>query len=121
VNRVRKALQPTLSVLGMVVVFLGVLLVPPSNPRLQIWVVLAGVLILEAGVWRLAARLLPSTRRYLSLRAEVEGFMGLVPELNEAAVERDGGADGGEERFLEALSLMHDSVDRMGEVASKEG
>ena len=55
-----------LPILGMVVVFAGVLAVPPTDLRLQIMVVLGGVLILEAGVWGLTNHFLPNERQYVA-------------------------------------------------------
>lgn len=120
-RRIRNALQLALPVLGMVVVFGGILMVPPTNLRLQLMVVLAGVLILEAGVWGLTDRILPSERQYGALREEGDRFIGLIRKLNVAAVSRNGGTAGGEATFQDALSVMHGSVDLMGEVAGEEG
>ena len=120
-NFIRKAIQPAISILGMVVVFGGVLLVPPSNLRLMIMIVMVGVVILEVGVWGLAETILPNQRLYLSYRAEVTHFMSLVPELNAAALARDSGAEGAEERFQDTLSLMREAVQHMEKVAGKEG
>lgn len=120
-RRIRNALQLALPVLGMVVVFGGMLMVPPTNLRLQLMVVLAGVLILEAGVWGLTDRILPSERQYGALREEGDRFIGLIRDLNAAAVARKGGGDRGDEAFHDALSVMHGSVDLMGEVAGEEG
>ena len=120
-NFIRKAIQPAVSILGMVVVFGGVLLVPATNLRLMIMIVTVGVVILEVGVWGLAESIIPNERLYLSYRAEVNHFMSLVPELNAAALDRDSGAEGGEERFQDTLILMRDSVGHMEEVAGKVG
>ena len=120
-NFIRKALQPAISILGMVVVFGGVLLVPPSNLRLMIMIVMVGVVILEAGVWGLAENILPNQRLYLSYRTEVNHFMGLVRDLNASALDRNSGAEGGEERFQDTLSLMRESVEHMEKVAGRVG
>ena len=84
--------------------------------------VLFGILILEAGVWGLASRLLPNERRYLGLREEGNHFIELIRQLNRAAVARqevDGG-DENEEHFRDALKQMHAAVRRMGELAGKD-
>ena len=58
----RRAVVLGIPLLGMAIVFGGVLFVPPSNLQLLILVVLVGVLILEAGVWGLTGQLLPNER-----------------------------------------------------------
>ena len=83
-------------------------------------VVLIGVLILEAGVWGLTGGILPNERRYLALREEGDHFLSLIRVLNQAAVERNLGADGAPQRFREAVSRLHDSVERMASVAGQE-
>ena len=120
-RKIRRVLEIALPVLGMGVIF-GSVLSGPSSLQLQVLFVLFGILILEAGVWGLASRLLPNERRYLGLREEGNHFIELIRELNRAAVARKEG-DGGnenEERFRDALAQMHASVRRMGELAGKE-
>ena len=80
---------------------------------LMIMIVMVGVVILEVGVWGLAETILPNQRRYLSYRAEVDHFMSLVPELNAAALARDSGAEGVEERCQDTLSPMRESLEPM--------
>ena len=104
----------------MVLVFGGVLWVPDSFGRIRLVVVLIGVLVLEAGVWGLAHRILPSTRHYVALREEGNHFIALIRNLNAAALARNEGVENGEEHFQEILSDMHASVERMGEVADKK-
>lgn len=116
----RRAIELSLPILGMAVVFGGVLFIPGSRLQFQIVVVLLGVLMLEAGVWGLTNQLLPNERTYVALRAEGDRFIDLIRNLNAAAVDRDTGAEQGEERFRKALVAMHDSVDIMGEVAGKK-
>ena len=118
---IRRILEIALPVLGMGVIFMSVLFRSDSL-QLQVLFVLFGVLLLEAGVWGLASRLLADERRYLDLRGEVDHFIGLIPELNESAVarlNRDGSKED-EERFQGVLEHLHDCVGRMGEVAAKD-
>ena len=119
-------LEGALSVLGILTIFTGLLIVPSDRVQLQIIVVLAGIMALEAGIWGLTQQLLPNARKFLELRAGGDHFIDLVRALNEAATVSKGGgadADGGLEdadaRFREVLTLMHESVDRLGEVAGK--
>jgi hypothetical protein len=116
---IRRIFEIALPVVGMGVIFLSVLFGSDSL-QLQVLFVLFGVLILEAGVWGLASRLLPDERHYLDLREEVEYFVGLVREFHACAVARrdgDGSAEH-EERFQNVWEQLHASVRHMGEVAA---
>ena len=120
-RKIRRVLEIALPILGMGVIF-GSVLSGPASLQLQVLLVLSGVLILEAGVWGLASRLLPNERRYLGLREEGNHFIELIRELNRAAVAKLEGDEGNENegRFRDALEQMHASVRRMGELAGKE-
>ena len=104
----------------MLIIFGGVLFVPPNSLQIQVLVVLAGVLILEAGVWGLTTGILPDERSYLALREEGDHFLSLIRVLNQAAVERNRGATGASGKFKEAVGLMHASVVRMAKVAGQK-
>jgi len=104
--------------LGMGIIFGSVLFGPPSL-QLQVFLVLVGILILEAGVWGLTSGLLPNERRYLELRAEGDHFLRLIRILNQAAVGRDEGEEN-DARFRNTRAEMHTSVERMGELAGKD-
>ena len=120
-RKIRRVLEIALPVLGMGVIF-GSVLWGSSSLQLQVLFVLFGILILEAGVWGLASRLLPNERRYLGLREEGNHFIELIRELNRAAVAREEGDARAEheERYRGALEQMHASVRRMGELAGKD-
>jgi len=120
-RKIRRVLEIALPILGMGVIF-GAVLSGPASLQLQVLLVLSGILILEAGVWGLASRLLPNERRYLGLREEGNHFIELIRELNRAAVAKLEGDQGdkNEGRFRDALAQMHASVKRMGELAGKE-
>lgn len=82
--------------------------------RLEIAIVGLGLLANQIGVWHIASNLL-SGRRYLALRVEVDEFISLVRGMNSAVLAGDRPAvDGFSER-------MHKSVDRMVDLAGKEG
>ena len=119
-RRLRRAIEFGLPIVGMLIIFGSVLFVPPDSLQIQVVVVLAGVLILEAGVWGLTTGILPNERRYLALREEGDHFLSLIRGLNHAAVERNHGAAGASEKFQEAVRLMHASVVRMANVAGQE-
>jgi len=106
----------------MVLVFTAILVPTISlNLQLQIIVVLVGLLILEAGVWRLTEKILPNERKYTALREEVDAFIDRIRVLN---------AQGGKlraeetvaelEAFQNTISALHESVDRMAELAGRE-
>ncbi len=116
----RRAIELGLPILGMAVVFGGVLFVPPTNLQMQIVVVLVGVLLLEAGVWGLTGQILPNERHYRALREEGDHFITLIRDLNSAALARKEGLEGSDEGFEEALAAMHASVERMGGFAGEE-
>ncbi len=121
-RNLRKLVGMALPILGMVLVFAAILVPALSlNLQLQIGVALVGILVIEAGVWRLTEKILPNERRFLALRAEVDGFIGLVRELNRAAMrlKKDDGPEA-RESFREAMAALHASVDRMGGVAGRE-
>ena len=117
-RKIRRILEIALPVLGTGIIFASVLFEPRSL-QLQVIFVLSGVLILEAGVWGLAGRLLRDERRYVGLREEVEHFVGLIPELNSAAVAKKEGTED-DKRYREVLERFHASVRRMGELAGQE-
>ena len=116
----RRAVELVLPLLGMAIVFGGVLFVPPTNLQIQIVVVLVGVLILEAGVWGLTGQLLPNERSFVGLREEGDHFVNLIRNLNAAAMAKEAGLEGSEQRFEESLIAMHASVDRMAALAGQK-
>jgi len=115
---IRKAAGMFLPILGMGVAFSGVLYLEGEVATLL--AVLAGILLVEAGVWNIANPFLPSSRSYNELREETDDFIGLVRRLNSAAEEgRRTQATAAWARYEETLREMHSAVDRMGELAGK--
>jgi len=112
-------LKGALSILGVLVIFGGVLWVPSEGVQLQILVVMVGVLALEAGMWGLTQRLVPNERRFFELREEGDYLITLVRELNAAAVATNESARGGGSQLQQVVSLMHECVERMSAVARK--
>ena len=117
-RKIRRGIEITLPLLGMVIIF-GSVLFGPNSLQLQVLLVLIGVLILEAGVWGLTSGILPNERRYLALREEGDHFMGLIRLLNAAAVASDAGEED-DTRFQETRAKMHTSVERMAELAGQD-
>jgi hypothetical protein len=109
---VRASVDKALPVAGVVLV-LGAVLFLDQNLYLQLAVVIAGIFLIEAGIWKLAHPLLPSQRRYRALRSEVDDFILLVRRLNNAGVEQRRGAPGAAARVAGARDEMLQSVERM--------
>jgi len=120
VRRFRKIIDKSIPIVGMVIVFLAVTLISDFNMQARIATVLVGVLMIEAGVWKLTSPFLQSQRDYVELRAEVDGFILLVRSLNEAALgAREAGTDESWLALRKVSDAMHESVDHMTELAGK--
>src|SRR5688572_14893748 len=86
----------------------------------QIVTVIVGLLLVEAGIWKLTQPLLPNERKYTALRREVDGFLGLVRRLNSSALEMKRGPAPDAQREYEAVqSEMHAMVNRLALYAGK--
>lgn len=109
-------------ILGTLLVFAAILI--PSialNLQIQIVVVLLGILIIEAGVWRLTAKILPNERKFLALRAEVDSFIDRIRILNAHGTKlREQDTENMREAFRETVDSLHAAVDRMAEVAGRQ-
>lgn len=115
----RKAIELGLPVLGVILILAAVLFFF-RNLYLQVGVVLVGLVLIEAGIWNLAAPILPSERRYLALRDEVDSFIGLVRRLNKAALELTADATPqNRAKMLQVRDEMLESVKRMELYAGK--
>ena len=107
--------------------FLGGVLLLYSAVVLSIgWLQLAlfglGFVIMIVGSWKLYNRLLPNQRYNTVLRSEVDQFIGLVRELNNAAIRLEEAPSSAHERAFEAAQeAMHQSIDRMAGLAGKKG
>lgn len=119
-RKVRRILHFMVPAVGMALVIGAVLL--GESVVVQLALVIAGLLMTEAGLWRLADSVLPDERQYLALRAETDHFVSLIRQLNTAAVAIGDGA-GEVPRFAleEVKSRMHRSVDRMVQLAGTVG
>jgi len=113
-----KVVDVVVPILGIVVVLGAVLFV--IQLRLQIVLVVAGLLMVEVGVWKLASRLMPDERKYTALRAEVDRFVDLVRELNRAALEVRGTSSvAARQEYEEIVARLHETADRIAAVAGK--
>jgi hypothetical protein len=77
--------------------------------------VAAGSVLVLAGYFYGSNPFLTSERKYTELRGEVDGFVGLVRELNRTAV-----AIGGGPEFDEVTQAMRESLERIERLAGKE-
>jgi len=113
-RRINRSAAPVATIIGILVVFAAAVFLEKDVVRVAM--IAAGVLVMEAGVWYLANPIFTSERRYPALRGEVDNLVGLVRQLNRAAV------DGvGRDEVERLKAAMHDSVDEMGRLADKGG
>ncbi len=105
----RSAFDKILAIGGVILILLQVLLI--ADTRMQVAVVLVGMLVNQIGVWGLAERLMPDRRANLELRSEVDAFLDLVRKLSRL------GAKGDPTLLQATQSAMHESVDRIAGVA----
>lgn len=118
-RRIRRTVELALPIAGVVLV-LGAVLLLPGHLAAQLAVVLLGLLLIEAGVWHLASPVLPSERRYVALRREVDGFILLVRRLNRATLALATEASAANRaKLLEVRDEMLESVRRMEQVAGQ--
>lgn len=85
--------------------------------NLAVWygMIILGLLLIVGGFWYAANPFLTSERRFFALRSEVGEFIDLVRELNRTAI------DGTRDEVEQVKSRMYRAVDRMVEVADREG
>ena len=119
-RRFRRMIDTSIPIIGTAIVFLAVILISDFNIQVRIITVLVGVLMIQAGVWKLTSPFMPSERNYVELREEVDGFILLVRSLNTAALDaRDAGTDLSWLELRRVREAMHNSVDHMTELAGK--
>ena len=112
-RRLRKGIELGLPILGVLLVLAAVLFFF-QNLYLQIVIVLLGLVLIEAGIWNLAAPILPSERKYMALRNEVDAFIRLVRRLNKAALELAAeSTPQNRAKLLQVRDEMLESVKRM--------
>lgn len=78
-----------------------------------------GVILMEAGIWRITQSFFPDEREYRPLRKETDYFVTLVRLLNRAAVAAANGSDGAEKEFARVYDEMLHSVQRMRQLAGQ--
>lgn len=116
---IRRTIEVGLPIIGVALVLAAVLLFARSL-FVQLAIVVVGLLLIETGIWNLASPVLPSERRYLALRREVDGFILLVRRLNRATLENATDATPqNRARLLRVRDEMLESVSRMEQVAGR--
>jgi hypothetical protein len=115
----RNVIVRALPIVGMFIVIGAALLIPDSSLPTRVVLVVVGLLVVEASVWKLADPLLPSERQYHALRQEGDRFIRLIRELNRAALVAAPGAAAPSPEMQAVKGRMLESVDRMMEVAGK--
>ncbi|HUG38897.1 MAG TPA: hypothetical protein VMM12_00340 [Longimicrobiales bacterium] len=116
-DRMARILDSGLPVVGVATVMAAVLW--GGGGWGPIWMAVAGLLLVEAGVWRLGSRLVHE-RRYLPLRREVQRFTSLAVALHHASTGAGAEASpAARESREETLAALRASVDRIVAVAGK--
>ncbi|MEX2281235.1 MAG: hypothetical protein WEE89_01980 [Gemmatimonadota bacterium] len=117
-RKLRKAVDAGLPILGTVIVFLAVLLLSDQQLTLRVVIVMFGVLMIDAGIWKLTHPLLPNERRFQGLRLEVDEFIKIVRRLNADALEARQ-SPAAQDNLRRTVTEMHNAVDRMEKLAGK--
>ncbi len=118
-RNIRRNIDAGLTGLGIAVIFSSIILGTSLDIRAQMPIALLGVLLMEAGIWGLASKLVPNQRKYTGLRSEGDNMLQLIRELNAAAIAKERGEEDSK-RFQETLAAMHESVLKMSTLAIVE-
>lgn len=110
-RKIRASFHFALTVVGTVL--LGYAIMSPGSTRERLLIGALGLVILEAGVWRITQSLFPNEREYAPLRKETDFFITLVRRLNTAAVAAQRGSSAAGPDLARVHDEMHHSVDRM--------
>jgi hypothetical protein len=110
-RRIRGSFHLALTVAGTLLVLYAVLHVPELYDRLL--VAALGLVLIEAGIWRITQSLFPNERAFRPLRKETDYFITLVRRLNRAALAAQRDSAAGARDLAQVHDDMHHSVDRM--------
>ncbi|MGH7461123.1 MAG: hypothetical protein ACREMA_08850 [Longimicrobiales bacterium] len=114
----RRTIETGLPIVGTVLVFAAVVLI--KSLGVQIALVLLGLIIIDAGIWKLTQPLLPNQRQHYGLRMEVDNFLVLVRRLNEIATsQNEHDSPAAHAAFRDVVMALHDSVGRIERQAGK--
>lgn len=117
---VRAFVRTVLVLLGLGVVLAAVMADVGTGEVPRVLMALTGILLVEAAGWKRANPVLPSTRRHDELREEVTDFLDLVRNLDRAKARAlRTGHPVDEAACRDIAGTMHESVDRMEQVAGR--
>ncbi|MBT8146896.1 MAG: hypothetical protein KJN90_08580 [Gammaproteobacteria bacterium] len=118
-RQIRKAIDIALTAVGILIVLAGVFTFSGSYMQVHLLWTVVGLLLIEAGVWGIAVKCLPTERRFSRLREEGDRMISLIRELNSAALAQKQGLED-DSRFNSTLASMHEAVRAMADLASLE-
>lgn len=110
-RRIRGSFHLALTLGGTLLIAYAVMYVDGMYDRML--VVALGLVLIEAGIWRVTQSLFPNDRNFRPLRKETDYFITLVRRLNRAAVNAQRGSGSAVHDLTEVHNEMHHSVDRM--------
>ena len=110
-RRIRGSFHLALTVSGTLLIVYAVMSVEGMYDRML--VVGLGLVLIEAGIWRITQSLFPNERNFRPLRKETDYFIVLVRRLNRAAVNAQRGSTSAMDDLTQVHDEMHHSVDRM--------
>jgi hypothetical protein len=110
-RRIRRSFHFALTVGGTVLVLYAVMRVESTWDRVLL--VLLGLVLIEAGIWRITKSLFPDSRQFRPLRKETDYFVALVRRLNRASLLAQRGLPLATAELDRVHEDMHHSVDRM--------
>jgi hypothetical protein len=116
-RRIRASFHAALTLAGMLVVLHAVFIVEETGQRLLFAAL--GVVLMEAGVWRITQSVFPDERAYRPLRQETDYFIRLVRRLNRSAVAARRGSPSAAEELEQVYAEMIHSVERMRQLAGR--
>lgn len=109
----------TLMLLGGILIVMGAIVLMPTHTG-QIVGAALGLLMVEASAWGSTRRLMPGQRKYKALRKEVDRFLGLVKQLNNAALSvKEHDVPEAQQAFEQTCEAIEQSVKHMMQVAGK--
>lgn len=114
-RRIRGSFHLALTVSGTLLIVYAVMSVEGMYDRML--VVALGLVLIEAGIWRITQSLFPNERNFRPLRKETDFFITLVRRLNRASVNAQRGSSSAVHDLNQIHEEMHHSVDRMLRIA----
>ncbi|MGH7446219.1 MAG: hypothetical protein ACREK1_00695 [Longimicrobiales bacterium] len=114
-RRIRGSFHLALTVSGTLLIAYAVMSVEGMYDRML--VVALGLVLIEAGIWRITQSLFPNERNFRPLRKETDFFITLVRRLNRASVNAQRGSSSAVHDLNQIHEEMHHSVDRMLRIA----